>query len=314
MDTDGSGLVYWWGARVHHASERFPARSPHRRVAGDRVDAVRPAGPGRVRRSVRPRRAGRSRVAAPGLGRCAAAGAGASPTDGVHPIRPAGLRGARRRDGRCHAAVHGRRRPAAPGYRERAGVPRAAGRRGRPRAGQDSLAGAGGRRCAAAHRAVARDGRPGRRRVRSCGRDLLGGLHPVDPAGRRRGLGAAGARGLHAGGGNRRHPGGRSVRPRARDTGAAADRARARRAATRRPVQPRAAGPAPPHHRRVRDLDESGTRNRAGRRYGRAAPGPGPIAGGRNRVRRRRRNRCRADRGAGAARPDRGGARTGRRE
>ena len=97
-----------------------------------------------------------------------------------------GVRGAGRGDRVRHAAVHGRARPHSVGHGQRAGIPRAAGRRGRARQGRAprGVAGAGCDRRRPAHPAVGGRRRPGRRAVCARRGRVLGRLHPAHPAGR----------------------------------------------------------------------------------------------------------------------------------
>nr|WP_284289153.1 hypothetical protein [Angustibacter aerolatus] len=195
----------------------------------------------RLHRAVRPHRARGRRVAAARLGRRgAAAGRPAAPVR-LHPVGAAGLRRARRRDGRADPAVHGRRRPAAARHGERPRVPRPAGRRGgsRPRHRQ-ALGRVGRRRCRAADPAVVRCGRPGRRRLRARRRGLLGGVRAADPARRRPGQRREGPRGVDAGRGPGGHRRRRAVRRAAPHPAPARRGPRPGAAAAGRAVHPRA--------------------------------------------------------------------------
>ena len=199
---------------------------------------------------------------------------------------------ARGRDGRRHPAVHGRRRAAAAGHRQRAGVPRPARRRRRPRA-----------RASKTWPALAAVGvllltQPWHGEV-----DLLGVGFALAAAvcwaayillTQHVGDEVAGIKALAVSmpvAALDRHRGRRAEHVRPADARAPARRPRARRPAAGGAVHAGAARAAPAHHRGVRHADEPRARVRPARRAGRPAPGARRTRGGRHRLRGRRRHR-----------------------
>ena len=159
--------------------------SPHRRLHGDGVDAVRAGRSRTCSDAHRPHRSGRRCVAAVGVGRNPVAAHRATEAGGVHAVEFSDGGAARRRDGGRHDVVHGRGSQDSARHGQRTGVPRTPRRRGGTRHGQASpgVAGPGSDRCRAADTTMGRCRRPHRCAVRDRGRRVLGRLHPADPAG-----------------------------------------------------------------------------------------------------------------------------------
>ena len=265
-------------------------RRPDGCRARARVDDLRPAGTRGLRGPHRrPGHAG-DRVAATRVG--GRADAGDRPAPVVAVLRSGAARRHRPRCGHCgrHDAVHGRHRAAAARHGQRAGVPRATGRRrlARPRT-CPGLGRAGGDRRTAPDPALDRRGRRTRCGLRARCCRVLGGLHPAHPASGRRGLGPRGAGDLDAG-----RRGGGDARRRARGVLAADPRAARGRPGAGDPpaggaLRLRAARPAAADDRGVRHPDEPGAGHRDGHRLRGPRPGARCRRGRRHRVRRARR-------------------------
>jgi hypothetical protein len=293
---------------------RFPTAAvprPGRHADGRGLDGVRPAGLGAVCPPVRLGWPAGRRVAAAGLGRRAPGGLGAATALALSAPDLAGRGDPGRGDRGSDDAVHGRGGAAAAGHRQRAGVPRAAGRGRRPRPGRSPAAVASARRGrgAAAHPALARRRRPGRDRVRPRRGRVLGRLHPAHPGGRRRTRRPARARGVPAGGRGGGHARGRPCcHPRA-DPAAGTGGSRPGAAGARSAVQPGDVRAAVAEHRGLRHLDVPGACHRRDRRGRGASPSTQRLVADRRRLRGGRGHRRGAHRCPGSQRViDDGGA------
>ena len=199
---------------------------------------------------------------------------------GVHPIHVLACVVLGRGDRVRHHAVHGGARPDSAGHGQRAGVPRAAGRRGRTRQGRAAraVAGPGGDRRRAAHPAVGGRRRPGRRAVRARrGRCWAGYILLTQRVGDE----VAGINGLAVSMPVAGLVATIVVGPAvfdADDPGHPADRNRSGSPVAGRAVRAGVAGIAPTDHRRVRDVDGPRARARHARRLRDAASGARSVA------------------------------------